>query len=75
MACGTGHSVTLARAAPGLFQLDLQNAVATEADGSVLTPATPAKPGDIVILYATGLGAAAPPADLWPGAHRCGSVG
>jgi uncharacterized protein (TIGR03437 family) len=59
---GPAIPVPLARAAPGLFQLDLQNAVATEADGSVLTPATPAKPGDIVILYATGLGAVAPPA-------------
>lgn len=59
---GPAIPVTLADAAPGLFQLDLQNAVATEADGSVLTPAMPAKPGDIVILYATGLGAVAPPA-------------
>lgn len=49
--------VTLGTAAPGLFQLDVQNAVATEADGSLLTAATPAKPGDIVILWATGLGA------------------
>lgn len=59
---GPAISVTLARAAPGLFQLDLQNAVATEPDGSVLTPASPAKPGDIVLLYATGLGEVTPPA-------------
>jgi uncharacterized protein (TIGR03437 family) len=55
--------LTLARAAPGLFQLDSQNAVATEADGSVLTASSPAKPGDIVILWATGLGETTPPAD------------
>jgi uncharacterized protein (TIGR03437 family) len=48
--------LTLATAAPGLFQLDAQNAVATLNDGSVLTPSSPAKPGDIVVLYATGLG-------------------
>jgi uncharacterized protein (TIGR03437 family) len=49
-------SLTLAQAAPGLFQLDLQNAVATEIDGSVLTLSSPAKPGDVVSLWATGLG-------------------
>lgn len=59
---GPPITLTLAPAAPGLFQLDLQNAVATEADGSVLTPASPAKPGDIVTLYATGLGEVTPPA-------------
>jgi uncharacterized protein (TIGR03437 family) len=55
--------LTLARVAPGLFQLDSQNAVATEADGSVLTASSPARPGDIVILWATGLGETTPPAD------------
>jgi uncharacterized protein (TIGR03437 family) len=55
--------LTLAAAAPGLFQLDSTNAVATLADGSVLTPSSPAKPGDIVELWATGLGRTAPPAD------------
>jgi uncharacterized protein (TIGR03437 family) len=59
---GPAIQLTLSPAAPGLFQLDLQNAVATEADGSVLTLASPAKPGDIVILYATGLGEVTPPA-------------
>ena len=52
--------ITLAPAAPGLFQLDLTNAVATRADGSVLTPASPAQPGSIAILWATGLGATDP---------------
>jgi uncharacterized protein (TIGR03437 family) len=55
--------LTLGRAAPGLFQLDAQNAVATRPDGSVITPSSPAKPGDIVLLWATGLGVTAPPAD------------
>jgi len=59
---GPAIQVMLGRAAPGLFQLDLQNAVATEPDGSVLAPASPAKPGDIVLLYATGLGEVTPPA-------------
>jgi uncharacterized protein (TIGR03437 family) len=48
--------MTLADAAPGLFQLDPQTAVATFSDNSVLTAQSPAKPGDVVILWATGLG-------------------
>ncbi len=59
---GPAIAVTLGTAAPALFQLDAQNAVATEVDGSVLTPTSTAKPGDIVMLYATGLGPLTPPA-------------
>lgn len=62
-----GHSgpavrVKLAAVSPGLFQLDAHHAVALHADGSVVTAAAPAKPGEIVILYATGLGEIVPPA-------------
>jgi uncharacterized protein (TIGR03437 family) len=39
--------LALADAAPGLFQLDPQNVVATP---------SPAKPGELVVLWATGLG-------------------
>jgi uncharacterized protein (TIGR03437 family) len=62
---GPEIAMTLAPAAPGLFQLDASNAVATQVDGSVLTPKSPAHPGDIVVLYATGLGATVllPPAN------------
>ncbi len=64
---GPAIPVTLSPTAPALFQLylpqaDLQYAVATLADWSVLTPTSPAKPGDIVILWATGLGPTVPPA-------------
>ncbi len=58
---GPAIPIQLAAAAPGLFQLDAQNAIATEADGSLITPQTPAKPGDVIVLYATGLGQTAPP--------------
>lgn len=54
--------LTLAPAAPALFQLDAQTAIATQVDGTLLTQASPAHPGDIVVLYATGLGATVPPA-------------
>lgn len=58
---GPSASVTIAAASPALFQLDPVNAVATLADGTVITPSTPATAGDIVILYATGLGQTTPP--------------
>ena len=53
--------IQLAPAAPALFQLDQQNAIATRADGSLITPGAPASPGDVIVLYATGLGATTPP--------------
>jgi uncharacterized protein (TIGR03437 family) len=61
-----GHSgpqvqIKLAAASPGLFQLDAKNVIAISAEGSVITPKAPAKPGGIVILYATGLGQTMPP--------------
>jgi uncharacterized protein (TIGR03437 family) len=59
---GPPVSVPLAASAPALFQLDPQNAVATRGDGSVITPTGPAKPGEVVVLYATGLGQTTPPA-------------
>jgi uncharacterized protein (TIGR03437 family) len=59
---GPSIPLQLAAASPALFQLDQQNAVATRADGSVITPSAPAHPGDVVVLYAAGLGQTAPPA-------------
>jgi len=58
---GPSIPLQLGPAAPALFQLDSQHAVATRPDGSVITSVAPAKPGDIVILYATGLGQTNPP--------------
>ena len=58
---GPQISVQLGAAAPALFQLDQQNVIATRADGSLITPAASAKPGDVVVLYATGLGQTVPP--------------
>lgn len=58
---GPAVAVTLAAASPALFQLDAKTAVAVRPDGSVITAAAPAEPGEIVLLYATGLGQTAPP--------------
>ena len=61
---GPPVTIQLAEASPGLFQLDPDYVVATRPDGSVITPKNPAKAGEVVILYATGLGRTTPlPAD------------
>lgn len=51
----------LAVAAPALFQLDAQTAIATRPDGSLITTVAPSHAGDLIILYATGLGDTVPP--------------
>jgi uncharacterized protein (TIGR03437 family) len=50
----------LADYSPALFQLDPEFVVATRPDGSVVTRDTPARPSEIIILYATGLGLTRP---------------
>ena len=54
---GPDVPVQLNDAAPGLFQVGPYIA-STDAVGHVLTEDHPARPGDIVVLYATGLGPA-----------------
>jgi uncharacterized protein (TIGR03437 family) len=58
---GPDIKIQLAPAAPAFFQLDPQTVIATHADGSVITTAAAAKPGEYVVLYATGLGETNPP--------------
>lgn len=53
--------VVLRRAAPALFVMEDNVAIATHADGALATPSRPARPGDVIVLYANGLGALAPP--------------
>jgi uncharacterized protein (TIGR03437 family) len=53
--------ITLTPSAPALFQMDAQTAIAVHADGSLLTAAAPGRPGEEVVLYATGLGVINPP--------------
>jgi len=53
--------IQLASTAPALFQLDQQNIIATSATGHLITPTASAQPGDVVVLYATGLGQTIPP--------------
>ncbi|MCP5119036.1 MAG: hypothetical protein GY953_50175 [bacterium] len=53
---GPAIPIVLRQAAPALFPLDATTAIATRADGTVVSWDHPARPGEIVVLYATGLG-------------------
>lgn len=48
--------ITLQEAAPALFPYDGGTAIATHLDGSLITAESPARPGEVVVLYCTGLG-------------------
>lgn len=59
---GPEVTVTLVGSAPSLFpNLDLDGyALATSADNKLLTPDAPAHPGDIIVIWITGLGRTSP---------------
>jgi uncharacterized protein (TIGR03437 family) len=52
----------LTAAAPALFQVDARTVVAAHADGSLVTQGAPGHGGEVIVLYASGLGPTAPPA-------------
>ena len=52
--------VQLVSAAPALFDGSSGFAIATHADGTLLTDSSPAQPGEIVVVYVTGLGVTDP---------------
>ncbi len=57
---GPAVKIQLASAAPALFKWGEKWIVACRADGSGITSEVPARPGEIIILYATGLGRTTP---------------
>ena len=59
---GPSIPVTFTDAAPGLFQNNSM-AAAAHADGSLISVDAPARPGEIVVLYGTGLGQTVVPLD------------
>lgn len=61
---GPAVPITLSKAAPALFLLDTQTPIAVRVDGSLITSDAPARPGEVIILYATGLGQTSPPMDF-----------
>lgn len=59
---GPEIEITLGEEAPELFTDPQRFAVATRPDGSSVTVNTPVRPGETIVLYATGLGRTAPEA-------------
>jgi uncharacterized protein (TIGR03437 family) len=53
---GPTVSLPLTATAPGLFQSAPNTVLATHADSSLITAAAPASAGEMIIIYATGLG-------------------
>lgn len=58
-------NVTVRPAAPGIFETTgadgVRRAVAVRPDGSIVTPTNPARQGDFVRIYLTGVGPTSPP--------------
>ena len=59
---GPAVDVLLDAVAPAMFQLAGSTMLAAHLDGSIVNPDAQARRGEIVVLYATGLGPTAPPA-------------
>ncbi|HEY4363486.1 MAG TPA: hypothetical protein VGN17_21145 [Bryobacteraceae bacterium] len=57
---GPAIKIVLDAAAPVLFQSDATTVIATHGNGPVVTADAPAQAGEVVVLYATGLGATSP---------------
>jgi len=58
---GPEVEIRLRGAAPALYQLDAETAIAVRPGGSLATAEAPARPGEVIVLYATGLGEVVPP--------------
>ncbi len=52
--------VVITTAAPAFFQLDAHTVIAAHADSRVVTAEAPATRGELIVLYATGLGITVP---------------
>jgi uncharacterized protein (TIGR03437 family) len=57
---GPEVTLTLLETGPVLFQLDAETALVTHLDGSLVTKEAPAEAGEVVVIYAAGLGRTAP---------------
>jgi uncharacterized protein (TIGR03437 family) len=61
-AAGPAIPIMLGTSAPSLFQLDAVTVLGVHLDNSLITPASPAQSGEVVVLYATGVGPTSPSA-------------
>jgi uncharacterized protein (TIGR03437 family) len=58
---GPPAAINLSATAPALFQTDATTILGTHADYSLVTASSPAQPGEVIVLWATGLGPTLPP--------------
>src|SRR6478609_6965680 len=59
-AYGPPIPLVITTAAPAFFQLDANTVIAAHADNRIVTADAPAARGELIVLYATGLGATLP---------------
>jgi len=59
---GPAIAITLGAAAPSMFQVDATTVLGTHGDGSLVTATAPARRGEEIAIYATGLGPTVPAA-------------
>ena len=59
---GPAVAIMLQTAAPSFFQSDATTILGVHLDGTTITAASPAQPGEIVVLFASGLGPTNPAA-------------
>jgi uncharacterized protein (TIGR03437 family) len=57
---GADVEIHIAESSPGLFQMDANVIIATRPDGSLVSASSPAEPGDVLVIYAAGLGVTQP---------------
>lgn len=57
---GPDVEIHIAESSPGLFQLPNNAVIATRPDGTLITTESPAIPGEVLVIYAAGLGATSP---------------
>jgi uncharacterized protein (TIGR03437 family) len=57
---GPPVQITLGNTAPALFQIDATTVLAVHLDGTLVSTASPAHAGEIIVLFATGLGPTLP---------------
>lgn len=59
---GPPVGIMLSAVAPAMYQTDATTVLAAHLNGQVVSASSPAQPGELVVLYATGLGPTVPPA-------------
>jgi len=57
---GPPVAITLGSTAPGLWQVDAITILAVHLDGSLITASSPARAGEVIVMWATGLGPTLP---------------